>query len=327
MQAILIANAAMLLPPAAPKDGANRAVRTIDDELIAAAVRPRQLRKLDRFCQIGLTLMTALCEAPNEAENTGLLIGNDLGGWGYVEDQLGELITTHRETAINPYVATAWFPAAAQGEISIAHDILGYSKTFSAGMLSAGLAIEHAARRLLDGALDRAFAGGIEAPDASVVLRALQAEHRVSDVHPASEAGCLIALRRVELAAAEAAPVAVLSRPRRSAEQALNDIAADLSGDAPTDVFLPGVGASDRRRSTVDALSSLAKTRIEAPIRCLDFAIYGDTGSAGFALALAAAAGLSPLTPPEPAARALVLWSDFEGLFLAAAVRRAGGAA
>jgi Beta-ketoacyl synthase, N-terminal domain len=325
MHTIAMTRAATLVPPIAPKAGANRAVRTIDDELIAAAVRPRVLRKIDRFCQIGLTLIAALGEPPEDADATGLLIGNDLGGWRYVEEQLRELIRTHRENAINPYVATAWFPAAAQGEISIAHDMLGYSKTFSAGALSAGVAIEHAVRRVLDGTLDRALAGGIEAPDAPIILRALQIEHRVSNDHPASEAGCLIELRRADTATGHDTPVAVFSRPRRNAEEALDDIAAALSSEPPTDVFLPCVARNDPRRSTVEALVQLAKARLLSTTRCLDFAAHGDFGSAGFALAIAAAAGLSPLAPPEPAPRALVLWSDFEGLFLAAAIRRAGG--
>jgi hypothetical protein len=327
MQTISIARAVTLLPPTSPRDGSNRAVRTIDDDLIARVVRPRTQRKLDRFCRIGLTLMDAMGSALDGVDRTraGLLIGNDLGGWGYVEEQLDALIATRQEAAINPYVATAWFPAAAQGEMSIAHDLLGYSKTFSAGALGAGLAIEHAVRRLLDGTLDLALAGGIEAPDASIVVRALEAGQRISDLHPACEAGCLIALRRVEDSAET--PVAVLSSPRRSAARAIDDVAAALAGEAPTDVWLPFVGPGDPRRGEIVALRSLATSRVSGPVRCLDFAARGDVGSASFALALAAASGLSPLPPPRPAPRALVLGSDFEGLFLAAVVRRRGGAA
>jgi hypothetical protein len=327
MQAISIARAATLLPPTSVQDGSNRTVRTIDDDVIARVVRPRTLRKLDRFCRIGLTLMDALGDTLDGADRdrTGLLIGNDLGGWGYVEEQLNALIATHQESAINPYVATAWFPAAVQGEISIAHDLRGYSKTFSAGALGAGVAIEHAVCRLLDGTLDLALAGGIESPDAAIVVRALESEQRISASHPASEAGCLIALRR-PVGAGET-PVAVVSSARRNAAQAIDDVAAALAGETPTDVYLPSAGAGDPRQTTVAGLRTTAMTRIAGTVRCLDFAARGDVGSAGFALALAAAAGLSPLTPPEPAPRALVLGTDFEGLFLAAVVRPAGGVA
>jgi 3-oxoacyl-(acyl-carrier-protein) synthase len=331
MQAISLKQAAVLLPPlAAPLEGANRAVRTIDDDVIARSVRPRVLRKLDRFSQIGLTLMDGLDGALDgvDRNRTGLLIGNDLGGWGYVEEQLGGLIATHAETAINPYVATAWFPAAVQGEISIAHGLLGYSKTFSGGLLGAGLAIEHAVRRLLDGTLDLALAGGIEAPDADITVRALQTDRRVTDTHPASEAGCLIALRRVEDASAPAdGPVAVLSFARRTAAQAIEDVAAALAGEDPIDLFLPAVAAGDARQATVEKMRAAAAARLPASLRSLNFAAHGDVGSAGFALALASAAGFSPLAPPRPASYALVLGTDFDGMFLAAAVRRGEGAA
>ena len=317
---------ATLLPAADPPHGvahgANRAVRTIEDAVIARSVRPRLTRKLDRFSQIGLTLMSQLGGALDSVDRTraGLLIGNDLGGWGYVEEQLDALIATRQETAINPYVATAWFPAAAQGEISIAHNMLGYSKTFSSGMLGAGLAIEHAVRRLQDGTLDLALAGGIEAPDATIVVRALQAEDRISEQHPASEAGCLIALRRVDPEAADA--IGVLSFARRSPAQAIEDVAEALGGSAPIDLYLPALAAGDPRQATIEMLRGLAAGRLTGPLRSLSFAARGDVGSTSFALAFAAAAGLSPLTPPEPAARSLVLGTDFEGLFLAAAVTR-----
>src|SRR5262249_26205367 len=159
---------------------------------------------------------------------------------------------------------------------------------FSVGPLSAALAIEHATRRLLDGTLDLALAGGIESPDAAIVVRALESDLRISESHPASEAGCLVALRPVK--GVGEAPTAIVSSPRRSAASAIDEVAEALAGEMPTDVYLPAVGACDPRQTVVASLRSSATTRTAGTVRWLDFAGRGDLGGASFALALAAAA-------------------------------------
>jgi 3-oxoacyl-[acyl-carrier-protein] synthase II len=74
----------------------------------------------------------------------GIYGGNCLGGWGYTQPEL-EALHTRGVTGMGPYVATAWFPAALQGQLSLAHGFKGHSKTFSARDIAGLQAIGHAA--------------------------------------------------------------------------------------------------------------------------------------------------------------------------------------
>jgi len=102
-------------------------------------------------------------------ENAGIILSNNLGGWNYVEHQLADLYIKGDMSVINPYVATAWFPTAAQGEISICNNILGYSKTFCGGELGAGFAIKHARDLILSNKLSEAVVGAVEAPNTKLI--------------------------------------------------------------------------------------------------------------------------------------------------------------
>ena len=79
-------------------------------------------------------------------------------------------------SAINSYVATAWFPAAPQGEASILFGYHGYSKTISAGSISAAFAIEHSIHLLNKKKLRFVCCGGVETPNNPVVLNAMKQE-------------------------------------------------------------------------------------------------------------------------------------------------------
>jgi len=61
-------------------------------------------------------------------------------------------------------MASAWFPAAPQGQISIFYGIKGYSKTVVADRAGSLMAIAYGARTLERGKLDLVLAGGTEAP-------------------------------------------------------------------------------------------------------------------------------------------------------------------
>jgi 3-oxoacyl-[acyl-carrier-protein] synthase II len=61
-------------------------------------------------------------------------------------------------------MASAWFPAAPQGQISIHYGIKGYSKTFVSDRASSLMAIGYAARTINRDKCDFILAGGMEAP-------------------------------------------------------------------------------------------------------------------------------------------------------------------
>lgn len=141
-------------------------------------VSPRLTRKIDRFSTFGLiTAQLALQEAgllvdgkkpvwSQQAEGgnrVGITVGNNLGGWEFAERELRNLwqLGPHE---VSPYMATAWFPAAVQGNISIHLGIKGIGRTFLSDRAGGALAIMHAADCLQRGKADIMLAGGTEAP-------------------------------------------------------------------------------------------------------------------------------------------------------------------
>jgi Beta-ketoacyl synthase, N-terminal domain len=314
----IIVGSAQLLPEERQHGDAARGgpLRAIDPACIEYAVHPRLRRKIDRFSQIAL-LATSRLErhfADVAKDRVGVFLGNDLAGWNYVHDQLVQLIETADPMAINPYVATAWFPAAAQGEITIAHGILGQSKTFSAGFLSGGLALEYAARMIASNTLDMALAGGVEAPDAPAILLGLIAEQRISLAHPAAEAAGLIALSRPRQTAAARMTISGL---RRSAEAALRDIADEFASATTLRYQPPSVDPNNKRWTEIlSGIETTLRSQFGARLDASPPPWNGsDVGSASFPLAVIEATRTAATGVPG-----LVLGSDFDGLYLASAI-------
>jgi 3-oxoacyl-(acyl-carrier-protein) synthase len=151
-------------------------VSTVDE--IPHGWTRRQTKKLDRFTLLSVAAMRQVVEnaklpLDDEAfrERCGIILGNNTGGWTFVEPQMSPLYDNHMNT-LSPYVATAWFPTAVQGELSIFFGLGGYSKTFSAGNLSAGFAFEHALAMLDAGVVSSCLVGGTEAPLNGLVYNA-----------------------------------------------------------------------------------------------------------------------------------------------------------
>jgi 3-oxoacyl-[acyl-carrier-protein] synthase II len=129
----------------------------------------RLLKKVDLFSHMALvTSDLALKDAMIDLHDfnlhrTGIFMGNTLGGWLFAETELRDLYLEGRD-GISPYMASAWFPAAPQGQISIFYGIKGYSKTVVADRAGSLMAIAYGARTLERGKLDLVLAGGTEAP-------------------------------------------------------------------------------------------------------------------------------------------------------------------
>lgn len=129
----------------------------------------RLMKKLDRFSEMSLAAAeSALTDAvidieAEDRERAGIILGNAIGGWGFAEVELRDLYTGGLRE-VSPYQATAWFPAAPQGQISIHYAIKGFAKTIISDMASSHLAIGYAARAVATGKADLVLAGGTEAP-------------------------------------------------------------------------------------------------------------------------------------------------------------------
>lgn len=129
----------------------------------------RLVKKIDVFSHMALVASEqALRDAAIDLNNidktrVGVFMGNALGGWLFAETELRDMYIEGRE-GISPYMASAWFPAAPQGQITIYYGFKGYSKTVVADRASSSLALWYGSRVISEGNNDYVLAGGMEAP-------------------------------------------------------------------------------------------------------------------------------------------------------------------
>ncbi|MDO8579995.1 MAG: beta-ketoacyl-[acyl-carrier-protein] synthase family protein, partial [Candidatus Omnitrophota bacterium] len=132
-------------------------------------VSSRLLKKIDLFSHMAMVasemaLQDAKIDMDKEnKDRIGIFMGNAIGGWLYGETELRDLYLEGRE-GVSPFLASAWFPAAPQGQVSIHYGIKGYSKTVVADRASSLMAIAYAAKNLNRDKNDFILAGGMEAP-------------------------------------------------------------------------------------------------------------------------------------------------------------------
>lgn len=141
----------------------------IDDLEKYSHISERLLKKIDAFSHMALVasemaLQDAGIDIKNEDPSlVGIFLGNAIGGWLYAETELRDLYLEGRE-GVSPYMASAWFPAAPQGQVSIYYGIKGFSKTIVSDRASSLMALGYARKILAKNKLNMILAGGMEAP-------------------------------------------------------------------------------------------------------------------------------------------------------------------
>ncbi|MFA4984822.1 MAG: beta-ketoacyl-[acyl-carrier-protein] synthase family protein [Candidatus Omnitrophota bacterium] len=141
----------------------------IDDLEKYSHVSERLLKKIDAFSHMALVaselaLQDSGIDIKQENPNlVGIFLGNAIGGWLYAETELRDLYREGRQ-GVSPYMASAWFPAAPQGQVSIYYGIKGFSKTVVADRAGSLMAIGYARKTLSKDRLELILAGGMEAP-------------------------------------------------------------------------------------------------------------------------------------------------------------------
>ena len=132
----------------------------------------RFTKRTDRFTHLAVVAAEAACQnaalviGSDEGarpERVGLMVGNVLGGWEFAERELRDL-WAHGIKEVSPYQATAWFPAAPQGNICIRLGIKGRARTFVCDRASGAYALIHAAETIVRDQADAVLAGGTEQP-------------------------------------------------------------------------------------------------------------------------------------------------------------------
>lgn len=215
----------------------------------ATYLSPRTIRKIDRFSTYALIATQQALHSANlltdekkplwlqqgHGENrVGLCVGNNLGGWEFAERELRNLWQSGPRE-VSPYMATAWFPAAVQGNLSIQFGVKGIGRTFLSDRASGAMAIIHAADCLRRGRADIMIAGGTEAPFSPYAALCYETSGLMATQ---ASSGSLTAYRPFDtahngLVAAEGASFFVLER----AEDALRrdaPVLAELTGWAST---------------------------------------------------------------------------------------------
>lgn len=185
-------------------------------------VSSRLLQKIDPFSHMALiasemALKDASIDLTQENLNRiGIFMGNALGGWLYGETELRDLYLEGRE-GVSPYMASAWFPAAPQGQVSIYYGIKGYSKTIVSDRASSLMAIGHAIRVLAKGKLDFVLAGGMEAPMSPYGLLCCNTSGEMSKANvPPEEAYKPFDKKRDGFVVGEGAAIMILESPERA---------------------------------------------------------------------------------------------------------------
>lgn len=165
----------------------------------ASGLSRREVKKVDRFSLLGLAAARAALLAAgltqDEIAECGIVTGNMMAGWTFTEPQLRALHTTGLAD-ISPYLATAWFPAAAQGQITIHLNMHGFAKTVTTDRCAGAQAIGMAYKHILGGRSEMLLAGAVEAPVTSFVESAFTGADGVPVVLTEAAAYLLLAVGR-----------------------------------------------------------------------------------------------------------------------------------
>jgi ribosome-associated toxin RatA of RatAB toxin-antitoxin module len=195
-------------------------------------------RRIDRFSAVAfLAARAALAALPADQcpprERIGVFLTNTRAGWAYGEPELG-LCVNRGPQAMHAYQATAWFPAAAQGELTIALDLRGCAKTTAGRESGFAEAIWLARDALERDAVDLAIVGAAESLVSDFVLR-----DWVGD-EPLPADGL-----------AEGAVVFALRRPSGRGDPQLVEMHYTVPTTEPDACWVPTLAAACRLRSAV----------------------------------------------------------------------------
>ncbi len=210
-------------------------------------------RRIDRFSAVAYLAVAATLSALTEAqrperERIGVFLTNTRAGWSYGEPELG-LLVDEGPAAMHAYQATAWFPAAAQGEVTIALDLRGCAKTTAGHASGFGEALWLARDALERGSVDLAVVGAAESLVNGFVLGEWAATDPLHAQGPA-EGAVMFALRR----------------PTGRATTLLRDLRHAGRVEHPGVDWVPTLSAASRLRAALDRTGDSAGEEPAVPL-------------------------------------------------------------
>jgi 3-oxoacyl-(acyl-carrier-protein) synthase len=277
----------------------------------ASGLSRRDVKKVDRFSLLGLAaarealLAGGLTE--DEVANCGIVTGNMMAGWTFTEPQLRALHTTGL-TNISPYLATAWFPAAAQGQITIHLNMHGFAKTVTTDRCAGAQAIGMAYKHIRSERSEMLLAGAVEAPVTEFVESAFNGADGAPVVLTEAAAYLLLAANAGHGASVNAhstfsLPDAGPSREEILARQ-LSELLRHSSAQPPVEVVVCNVPA-DRQLEAGIAAVVRDVMKAETPRLLFPTRLTGDCLAASGAIA--AVVAYEMLMQKESPGSALVL--------------------
>lgn len=206
-------------------------------------------RRIDRFSALAyLAVAEVLAELPDgerpARERIGTFLCNTRAGWAYGEPELGLLVDRGPE-AMHAYQATAWFPAAAQGEVTIALDLRGCAKTTVGRETGFAEAVWLAWNALERDAIDLAIVGVAESLVSEFVLRDWDAAGPLP-VHGPAEGAVVFALRR----------------PGSGGSARIGGLGDPVAAEPAVTDWVPTLGAASRLRDAVLAPRTAGPTTV-----------------------------------------------------------------
>ncbi|MEJ7688430.1 MAG: beta-ketoacyl-[acyl-carrier-protein] synthase family protein [Variovorax sp.] len=159
---------------------------------VSGGFEPAKLRMLDRFSLFALVAANqavAGCGggvefARADPTRTGVFVGNGMGGTHSMDDGYQTLYGEGSDR-IKPFTVLLGMHNAAAAWIGIEHEVRGPVLTYSTACSSSAVAIGEAWQRIAHGDLDRAIAGGAEAPLSNGSLKAWEALHTLAEIDTA----------------------------------------------------------------------------------------------------------------------------------------------
>jgi 3-oxoacyl-[acyl-carrier-protein] synthase II len=190
----------------------------------------------------------------------GVVLAAHFGGVTYAVDNLARL---HRRgpSFISAYMAAAYLPSAAVGQLSIHYGTTGYSKTIVNDAAGGACALGEASRAIATGDCDVVIAGGFEAPLAGAAFPVLATWKEVCTNAKEPEAAFRpFDLDRNGLVIAEGGAILILEELDRARARDA-PCYAELAGFAQTtdavDPSISGTMASSMRAPCVSPSSTL----------------------------------------------------------------------
>lgn len=218
-------------------------------------------RRIDRFAALGYLAVAEVFAAIPAAQRPprdriGTFLTNTRAGWAYGEPELGLLVESG-PAAMHAYQATAWFPAAAQGEITIALDLRGCAKTTAGRASGFGEALWLARDALERGAVDLAIVGGVESLVNGFVLRDW------ADDEPLPRTG--VAEGAVAFALCRPGTDAALCRPGTDAALRLSNLRYTAPRTTDED-WVPTLSGAGRLHAVANGADPAAGTDVAVPL-------------------------------------------------------------